>query len=929
MKQLSIKTRVFFLALIPTLIISLLLGTFLICSRIHDLENQQHNYANTLLSHIVNISRDAILSNNKQALKEITEIIHDERELQAITFFNKDQKILAYRGESDDEPEFNKENFDTETTTTTVQKNSMTLIAPVIVDTLKLDSNGTYKNNNADASHKKVIGWVAINLARTKTILEEYQIIIFTLILLAIGISISTFFAIRTSKYITSPLIKIRQFIRKLEQGQLDTRIHTETSGEISDLEHDINRMADAFFLARKQMQSNLQQKTEKLEQALVLNETQGGELIRAQKAALESNRIKSEFIANMSHEIRTPMNSIIGYTNLLLETELSTLQRNYLTTIQKSTLNLLNLINNVLDFSRLDAGQLKLDYIPFDLRDCIEDVMSILLPLANAKQLEFTALVDKEIPNKILSDPLRIKQVIINLVSNAIKFTEQGEVVIHATLEKKTAKSVKLRIAVTDTGIGMSASEQKTIFRAFQQADTSIARRYGGTGLGLAICKKLIDQMAGKIGVESIEDQGSTFWFTLTADNIFHDDIIENSDLNFENTAVILLEPHTASRQAIRNLLTHWQINVIEFDNFELLLQDTKKVNIPTNTQFLIIAGFNQQLVQNNSAATYLNTLKESFSVPIIALTNSSEHTTLEYLTNHGATLSLSKPITRKNLYHAIFELIHRSELPTHNNFIIKKTESTINLAEKNILCVDDNYQNAALIKALLQNTKANVSIAYDGTEAVHLTENNVYDLILLDLRMPKLDGHETLKIIRNSSNKNKETPIIAVSAHISDDEQESLFKVGFNGYLIKPVSKLSLIESIREWVINVASRKTMTEQLQKPSSIDWELGIQLAGNKRELAEEMLAILVKNLPTELIELQKNKKSNNYHELLRLVHKMHGALCYCGTPRLKNAASQLESALKKNNFEDVPMLFDALILEANNVLAEFNAQNLA
>lgn len=930
MKKLSIRTRVFTLALTPTLLISIVLGTFLISSRIHDLELEQHTNAVTFLNHIINISRNGLLKNDKHELQAIIDILPDERELQSITFYNKNHEILAYGGAED--PQETSENiiFNNEQPTAIEKADTLTLTAPIIIDDLKLYSDMDYSHSAIHPAHKEIIGWVAITFSKTKTILEEYQVIIFTLILLSLGIAISTFFAIRTSHFFTKPLQIIRDGIKKLAHGDFDTRIHTDTYGEINELEEDINKMAASLQQNRQELQDNANQTTAHLKQSLITIESQNMELARAQKEAHEASRIKSEFISNMSHEIRTPMNSIVGYTNLLLETDLSILQRNYLTTIQKSTLNLLNLINNILDFSKLDAGQLKLDFILFDIYDCLEEVITIMSPLANSKQLEFAALVDKDVPRKILSDPLRIKQIMINLISNAIKFTDEGEIVIHISLDKKTNRSNKFRITISDTGIGMSAQEQKSIFRAFQQADSSIARKYGGTGLGLAICKKLVDQMDGKIGVDSHQDKGSTFWFTFTSEKTLHDHQHEPNAVNFMGYRIFLCEPHPVSRQSLINTLEEWQAHVVEFSEFETLISELQQSSDHTQIPSVIILGINQHYAQNDEAAHTLYQLKKYFSGPVIVLTNSPEQATLDYFLQHGACASLAKPVLRNNLYHALFQLLLSTKderLKTDDKFIIHPAEILPDLNDKHILCVDDNPQNANLIKALLENTHAIITVAHDGLEAFQLCKQHSYHLILMDIRMPKMDGYEALKMIRSTENQNKHTPVIAISAHISDGEHQDLLDTGFNGYLIKPVVKFTLIETIKQWIMKTQNKtytthKTYLENVDDKHAIDWQLAVKLAGNKEEFAKEMLSILIKSLNQDISDIKSSLTKQEYSELLRRIHKLHGALCYCGVPRLKAAAAELEAALKRHDLNNIPILFNVLEIEANHVIEE-------
>ncbi len=911
MKGISIQTRVFIITLLPTLLISLLLGIYIIGSRINDAEKQLYSYGRAMLGHVIHASRNGILKNDGALLKNMTNLFLEEKDLQSISFFGAHHELLAYGGSLDPQSaEFSKNIFfNNEKSSIIESKESLTLTAPVIVNNLNLAHHSLQA---ANGSHKQLIGWVVVSLSRASTLLEEYEVITITLLCLSLTLLISAFLARHIVRHLTRPLLKMQAAVQEIGQGRLETQIDTHSSDELGQLEEGINNMATALRKARDDLKNNIEQATTSLKQSLETIALQNTELARAKKEALDGSRIKSEFIANMSHEIRTPMNGIIGFTTLLLETELSHLQRNYLTTIQKSTLNLLNLVNNILDFSRLDAGQLRLEHLSFDVRDTIEEVLTILSPLANAKQLEFAALIDPEVPYKIISDPLRFKQIIVNLISNAIKFTDKGEVIIHVSIEKKTAKNVKIRISVLDTGIGLSHTDQKLIFREFQQANTSIARKFGGTGLGLAICKRLIDQMAGRIGVESNPEGGSIFWFTFTAETIANDNEPTSNNSNFKQALVYIYDPHLAARLALKNNLSHWQINSLDFANLQEMLTELKKEKKPV----IVIAGINQQDIQYQSADDELSQIRAHFAGPIIILTNSSEQTRLDYFISQGASACLSKPFIRSNLYHLVYQILCEPQNPLKNP---AKNETTLLLEGKEILCVDDNVPNVNLVSALLSHTHANVTIAYDGLEALECAKKQPFDLILMDLRMPKMDGIETLKCIRALSNQNSQIPAIALSAHISEDEYQNLIGVGFNDYLMKPVMKNILFKLIKKWLPESNTPPLAIQSEEKPV-IDWTLGLKLAGNKRELAEEMLSMLVKNLPEEVQRIREAYENNQYQELHQRLHKLHGAVCYCGTPRLKKIIAALENALKKHNTAELPALLNEFVQESQLVL---------
>lgn len=922
MKGLSIKTRVFILSLIPTLIISLLLGAYTIFSRLDDLDKELRTYGLTILNHIVHVSHEEIIENDKKQLTNLINLIFEEKYLVSVIFFGKQHELLAHRGL--EYPQSNEELknivFDNNIPTIIENADTITLTAPIISDDSDLSQAHDALQTKNKSVHKEVIGWASITLSKAHTLLKKYQAILATFFLLTLGLTVSIITARRNAWYLAHPLSLMRKAIKKLEKGEFKTRLKVEADGEMGELEKGMNNLAAALQNTRDQLQKNMKKAATDLKNCLEIIEKQNADLIAAQKGIQHANQIKSEFIANMSHEIRTPMNGIIGFTNLLFETEISALQKNYLTTIQKSTINLLNLVNNVLDFSRLEAGQLKLEHIPFDLRDCIDDVLTTMSPIAQTKQLEFAAFVDSNVPIQVTGDALRLKQIITNLISNAIKFTESGEVIIRVTREKETHKSITLKIAIKDTGIGLSTNEQKRIFRAFQQADTKIARKYGGTGLGLTICKKLIDRMSGKMGLESREGKGSNFWFTFTSDRLQISMQPEFEPINFINMSAFISEPHDTAREFLKNILTSWNIHTTAFTKTDDFIRCLEESSQPSGKPSFIAIGINPQYVSFNTAAEQLRQLRQHYTGPILILTSNADPTTLEHLFAAGATANITKPVIRRNLYHAIFQAVNTTHNPSvTKNFSIESTDhATLRLQGKHFLCADDNPHNANLVCALLSNTDAQVTTVNDGAEAIQLIEKQKFDLILMDLRMPYMDGFESLIQIRSTHNLNSFTPVVALSAHISENERDLLVKAGFNDYLTKPILKSALIKIIKKWVIQLGN-VLIKDDIK---IIDWELGIKLAGNQQSLAEEMIVLLTRNLPEEFAQIRQAKKENNFELLLQLVHKLHGAICYCGTPRLKKIISTFENALKDNATGQFDALLIALEIEINNVMRE-------
>lgn len=516
----GIKTRVLFLTLVPTIIISLLLSAYFTSTRIQDLENALRDRGYTIALQLAPESEYGVFSGNAHILQRLANDALSEPEVRSVSIFNKDGHLLAHAGHEHQTP--------TQILSVTDQSHnikmadtgsSLLFTVPVTIRDVIIEDFPNIDTNYAlPENQDRTLGWISIELGRMTTTIRQYQVLFACSIIVLIGLGISGIFAFRMGRDVTRPILQMVAAVEKIKNGNLDTRIYTNARSELRHLEAGINTMAASLKSAHDEMQQSVEQATADLRQTLETIEIQNIELEMARKEAETASRIKSEFLANMSHEIRTPLNGVIGFINLLMKTKLDARQSDYLSTIQKSATSLLSIINDILDFSKIEAGKLTLENVPTDLRECVEDALMIMAPTAQEKHLELVPMMYSDVPEKVMTDNLRLKQIITNLVNNAIKFTDSGSVIVRVMLEKEMEKEVILCVSITDTGIGLSKEEQKTLFKAFTQADATTTRRFGGTGLGLVISKRLVQQMKGEIDVESEPGKGSTFWFTFVA---------------------------------------------------------------------------------------------------------------------------------------------------------------------------------------------------------------------------------------------------------------------------------------------------------------------------------------------------------------------------------------------------------------------------
>ncbi|MGH8492301.1 MAG: response regulator [Moraxellaceae bacterium] len=885
MKPWSLQTRLISLVLIPTALLVLGLGVSVVLARFHGLESVQDERGHILLAKY-RFAFDQIREVTPASLQDLAVAALEETGLRSLTLLDRDGQPLLHSGPLPHtldrgqtlELDEGIHRYTTSDSWLYVQR----LGSPVPV------GNGRLKQ-----------AWVMLEFSISELTIRKYESLLLVLTLCLTTLALMTTLLIRLVHRWLAPVADMTATLKQVDSEHLDRRLFTEASGDLQDLETEINALLERLTTDTEELQSSMTQANEDLRETMEAMEVQNIELTLARKEAVEGNRIKSEFLANISHEIRTPLNGIMGFAKLLMKTQMSPRQLDYVKTIQKSSDSLLAIINDVLDLSKIEAGKLVLDHMPLDIEEVIFDVLGMLAPLAEEKDLEQVAFIYDDVPRHLMGDPLRMKQIITNLVNNAIKFTPKGEITIRCMLENLTERHATLRISVTDTGIGLSDSARADLFRAFSQGDPSTTRKFGGTGLGLVISKHLVEQMLGEINFESTDGQGSTFWFTMRAelDNYTHSGFYGD---HLQDRRMLVAEMHPGARQFLANTLDHWGAQATAVESLEALYTALRE-GAPPDALIINLSLLGNRSVMSN---LQLEELRRLTNGPILLLSRSSDAAQEQATYQDGQIGVLSKPVSPRELYARLTQMLSNRALPPAQLALLPPRRGPA----LRVLAVDDNPANLKLVCTLLGDLQVDAVPANDGHQAIRLCQEGRFDLVFMDIQMPGLSGLEATQAIRaheQESGAKKRLPIVALTAHAMANEKEALLKSGMDDYLTKPVQEAQLAHMLQKWVgvdpRNGAGNSfidLISAESDGDTIVNWQEGVRLAAGKKDLARDMLIMLFNSLEQERRKIESAYGDNNIEALLGHVHYLHGATRYCGVPALRDAAQILETDLK-------------------------------
>lgn len=904
MINLSYRSRLLFPLLLPLLGTAVLIALSLSLFHADQLNRVFEDRSQAASRQLAELTRQA-MATQRITLEQAAHLMLDESEVRSVSIYGADRRRIAHAGP---QPLIGSKSLVFDVRPRKVEETESSLfISPVNL-----------------TGGKQPLAWAVVEVAPQHAWVAVYRTWLgATVITLLLGLAGGTVAAVITRR-VFAPLDRISAAMKQCASGNLNFQVKDGDNGLFADLADSIETAGRTLRDSQREMRDHIEQATRDLRETLETVEVQNVELSIARKEALEASRAKSEFLANTSHEVRTPINGIIGFTGLLLKTGLNTQQQEYLRTIQKSSQGLLTTINAILDVSRIETGQLVLDYSPLHLRDVVEEPLSVLAPSALAKNLQLFSIVDSTAPLHLLGDPLRLKQVLTNLLSNAIKFSDNGNIVLRVKRIKNDSHNAVLKFAVEDSGIGISEEQQPQLFKAFSQGDSSNARSQGGTGLGLALCKGLIKQMGGDIGVESAVGRGTTFWFTATLGLDSNASATRFEDLH--GRRVVLCDGGDYSVEQVTGYLQSWQTDyevVSDPDGLEQLLATDDG-----NTIDAVIWDISEQKDPRAWAASnqLLRHISERHRCALILLTLPA--CDLDYgqeSPSHSAAF-VSRPVCHDLLYVNLCRQIEGQDSRHDRPNGLAAGLSQVARSPR-ILAVDDNPANLQLIGELLKDLGVHVTLAANGREALErfeqeCIEQRSFDLVFMDIQMPVLDGLETTRRMRTMETTAR-TPVVALTAHAMTEQKAELLLAGLDDYLSKPVSEAQLMHVIRRWIrAEPAAVGDFTEsETSRATPLDLELSLTLSNGKPELARDMLGMLLADLPRDGKRIGDCCREEDFAELETTVHRLHGGASYCGVPRLKQAAAALDEMLQKNSRDGVESAVAELLQAIDQLLA--------